>query len=86
MAASASSSSRLSYAALTNEDIEFLNAKPNISKLVESQHKLHNITKVNVAFVRRANELEDVALELCEKRVNKITRHILEHSTVEPVE
>ncbi|KAL0896026.1 hypothetical protein ABMA27_012011 [Loxostege sticticalis] len=86
MAAKASSSSRISYSALTNEDIEFLKAKPNISKLVESQLKLHKSVKETRALYQKANELEDVILSFSEDIVSKVTKHILENSSVEPME
>lgn len=86
MAVKASSRSRISYSALSNEDIEFLKAKPNLSKLVESQLKLHKSVKETRALHRRANELDDVILAHSEECVNKITDHILENSTLEPIE
>ncbi|KAG6465089.1 uncharacterized protein LOC115453559 [Manduca sexta] len=81
----ASSRSRMSYAALTNEDIEFLKAKPNISKLADAQQKLHKSVKETVALVKRMNELDDVVLKHSENIVNTITEYILENSTVEPM-
>ncbi|XP_028169369.1 uncharacterized protein LOC114359261 isoform X2 [Ostrinia furnacalis] len=86
MAVKASSRSRISYSALSNEDIEFLKMKPNISKLVESQLKLHKSVKETRALYRRANELDDVILSFSEDKINKVTEYILENSTVEPVE
>ncbi|KOB68620.1 Acetaldehyde dehydrogenase (Acetylating) [Operophtera brumata] len=73
----------MSYSALSNEDIEFLKAKPNISKLVDSQQKLHTSVKETMALVRRAYELDKVFLDFCEEQVNRIIEHIMENSTVE---
>ncbi|CAG9783238.1 unnamed protein product [Diatraea saccharalis] len=86
IAMKSSSRSRISYSALSNEDIEFLKAKPNISKLVESQTKLHKSVKETMALCRRANELDDVILRYSEDKVNKITDYILENSTVESLD
>lgn len=83
MAANAHSRSRMSYSALSNEDIEFLKAKPNISKLVDNQQKFHTSIKETMALVRRANELDGVLLEFCEENVKRITNHILENSTID---
>lgn len=83
MAVKVPSQSRMSYSALSNEDIEFLKAKPNISILVDSQQKLHTSVIETMALVRRANELDKEFLDFCEGQVNKITEHILENSTVE---
>ncbi|XP_072935224.1 uncharacterized protein [Epargyreus clarus] len=83
MATKAPSRSRMSYAALSNEDIEFLKAKVNLSKLVESQLKLHKSVKENVALHRRAVELDNVILQNCEDKMNKVTEYILENSTIE---
>ncbi|CAG9575531.1 unnamed protein product [Danaus chrysippus] len=86
MAAKAPSRSRISYSALSNEDIEFLKAKVNISKVVDSQTKLHKSVKETLALYRRAMELDNVILNDCEDKVNKITKHILDNSTIEPIE
>ncbi|RVE53243.1 hypothetical protein evm_002076 [Chilo suppressalis] len=86
MALKSSSRSRISYSALSTEDIEFVKAKPNISKLVESQSKLHKSVKEARALYRRANELDDVILRYSEDKVNRITEYILENSTVEPID
>lgn len=86
MAAKASSRSRMTYAALSNEDIEFLKGKPAISKLIDSQQKLHKSVKETRALFRRVNELDDVILNHCEEKINKVTEYILENSSVEPME
>ncbi|XP_075988532.1 uncharacterized protein LOC142984663 [Anticarsia gemmatalis] len=86
MAAKASSRSRMSYSALSNEDIEFLKAKPNISKLVDSQQKLHKSVLETREIYRRASELDNIILTHSEDMVNMVTDYILENSTVEPVE
>lgn len=86
MAVKASSRSRMSYAALSNEDIEFLKAKPNISKLIDLQQKLHKSVSETRELYTRANELEDVILRNSEDVVNMVTDYILDNSTVEPVE
>lgn len=83
MVAKAPSRLRMSYSALSNEDIEFLKSKPNISKLVDSQQKFHTSIKETMALMRRANELDKVLLEFSEEKLNRITEHILENSTVE---
>uniref|UniRef100_A0A2A4JC38 Uncharacterized protein n=1 Tax=Heliothis virescens TaxID=7102 RepID=A0A2A4JC38_HELVI len=82
MAVKAPSRSRMSYSALSNEDIEFLKGKPNISKLVDSQQKLHKSVLETTALYRRANELDNVILSQSEKVVSTITDYILENSTV----
>lgn len=86
MAARAPSRSRISYSALSNEDIEFLKAKVNISKVVENQTKLHKSVKETLALYRRAMELDNVILNDCEDKVNKITKYILDNSTIEAIE
>ncbi|KAJ8734571.1 hypothetical protein PYW08_013821 [Mythimna loreyi] len=86
MAVKAPSRSRMSYAALSNEDIEFLKGKPNISKLVDSQQKLHKSVLETRALYRRANELDEVILTQSENIVSMVTDYILENSTVGPVE
>ncbi|XP_059060341.1 uncharacterized protein LOC131853463 [Achroia grisella] len=85
MAQTSSSRSRLSYAALSNEDIEFLNAKPNTAHLIECQQKLHKSVKETRALFKRVNELDDVLLSYSEEKVNKITQFILENSSVDPM-
>ncbi|KAM3966621.1 uncharacterized protein ACR2FA_012156 [Aphomia sociella] len=85
MAIKTSSKSRMSFGALSNEDIEFLKAKPNISNLIDSQHKLHKSVKETRALFKRANELDDVILSYSEEKVNKITEYILENSSVDPM-
>ncbi|XP_013183339.1 uncharacterized protein LOC106129352 [Amyelois transitella] len=87
MAAKSSNKSiSMSLAALSKEDIEFLNGKPNLSKLIDSQQKLHKSVKETCALYSRANDLDDIILNDCERKINTITEHILENSTVEPVE
>lgn len=83
MAANAQSRSRMSYSALSNEDIEFLKAKVNISKVVDSQQKFHTSIKETIALVRKANDLDRVLLQFCEEKVNTITEYILENSMIE---
>ncbi|CAG5041666.1 unnamed protein product [Parnassius apollo] len=84
IAAKAPNRSRLSYSALSNDDIEFLKAKVGISKLVDSQLKLHKSIKQTYALFRRATELDDIILSNSEDKVKKITEHILDNSTLEP--
>lgn len=86
IAAKASSRSRISYSALSNEDIEFLKGKPNISKLVDSQQKLHKSVLETRSLYQRSNELDNVLLAQSESIVNRVTEYILENSTVGPVE
>uniref|UniRef100_A0A1E1WEE4 Uncharacterized protein n=1 Tax=Pectinophora gossypiella TaxID=13191 RepID=A0A1E1WEE4_PECGO len=76
--------SRMSYSALSAEDIEFLKGKANIPKLVESQLKLHKSVKELRALYKRANELDSVIIKHCEEKVDKITEYIFENSTIEP--
>lgn len=85
MATKAPARSRMSYTALSNEDIEYLKAKPNLTKLVESQQKLHMSTKQAVALMRKVIELDEVIVSYCEDKVNQITQHILENSTINSV-
>ncbi|KAJ8734257.1 hypothetical protein PYW07_014808 [Mythimna separata] len=86
IAVKAPSRSRMSYSALSNEDIEFLKGKPNISKLVDSQQKLHKSVLETRALYRRANELDEVILTQSENIVSMVTDYILENSTIGPVE
>ncbi|CAH2068304.1 unnamed protein product, partial [Iphiclides podalirius] len=83
IAAKAPSRSRISYSSLLNEDIEFLKGKVGITKLVESQMKLHKSIKETHALFKRAMELDDVILSYSEDKVRKITEHILDSSSVE---
>lgn len=83
MTTKAPSRSRLSYSSLSNEDIEFLKAKVNISKLVDSQLKLHNSVKETQELYKKAIELDNVLLSHCEQKVNEVTDFILENSTIE---
>lgn len=83
MATKAPSRSRLSYSSLSNEDIEFLKAKVNISKLVDNQQKLHNSVKETQQLYRKAIELDDVLLNHCEQKVNEVTDYLLENSTID---
>lgn len=81
----APSRSIMSYSALSNDDIEFLKAKPNLSKLIEAQQKLHKSVKEVMALVHRTQELDDIVLRNSEEKVTQITEYILENSTVEPL-
>lgn len=83
MAVKASGRSRMSYSTLSNDDIEFIKGKCHINKLVESQQKLHKSVKETRALYKRACELDDVVLSLCEDKVNKITEYIIDNSTIE---
>ncbi|CAK1599460.1 unnamed protein product [Parnassius mnemosyne] len=83
IAAKAPSTSRLSYSTLSDDDIEFLKGKVSISKLVDSQLKLHKSVKEAHALFKRATELDDVILSNSEDKVKKITEHILDNSTLE---
>ncbi|KAH9645779.1 hypothetical protein HF086_012506 [Spodoptera exigua] len=86
MAVKASSRSRMSYSALSNEDIEFIKGKPNISKLIDSQQKLHKSVLEARALYRRASELDNVILTQSENIVSMVTDYILENSTIGPTE
>ncbi|XP_041974589.1 uncharacterized protein LOC121729932 [Aricia agestis] len=86
MAVKAPSRSRITYSVLSDEDIEFVKAKVNISKLIDSQQKLHESIRETQQLYRRANALDDVLLNYCEDKVKKITNYILENSTVDPKE
>ncbi|CAH0722270.1 unnamed protein product, partial [Brenthis ino] len=83
MTTKAPSRSRLSYSSLSNEDIEFLKAKVNISKLVDSQLKLQNSVKETQELYKKAIELDNVLLSHCEQKVNEVTDFILENSTID---
>ncbi|XP_045510486.1 uncharacterized protein LOC123705637 isoform X2 [Colias croceus] len=85
IAAKGSSRARLNYSVLNSEDMEFLKAKVNISKLVESQQKLQKSVKLTQALYRRALELDDVVLRTCEDKVKQITDYILDNSTIDSV-
>lgn len=84
MAVKAPSRSKMSYTALSNEDIEFLKGKPNISKLADSQQQFHKSILQTSTLYRRANEIDNVILSQSEKVVSTITEYILENSTVGP--
>lgn len=86
MATKAPSRSRISYASLSNEDIEFLKAKVNISKIVNSQLQLHKCVNETKDLYRKAMELDNQLLNYCEEKVKEITDYILENSTIEPIE
>lgn len=86
MATKAPSRSRISYASLSNEDIEFLKAKVNISKIVNSQLQLHKCVNETKELYRKAMELDNHLLSYCEEKVKEITDYILENSTIEPIE
>ncbi|XP_045785995.1 uncharacterized protein LOC123881322 [Maniola jurtina] len=83
IASNSSSRSRISYSVLSNEDIEFLKGKINVSQLVERQADLHKSVMQTRELYRRATELDNVILDHCEKKLRKITDYILENSTVE---
>lgn len=74
---------RMSFSTLSNEDIEFIKGKCNISKLVDSQQKLHKSIKETRALYKCACELDDIILSICEDKVNKITEYIIDNSTIE---
>ncbi|CAB3257275.1 unnamed protein product [Arctia plantaginis] len=86
IAVKASSRSRISYSALSTEDIEFLKAKPNLSKLVDSQQKLHKSVLETRELFRRASELDNVILMNSEDMIDSVTNYILENSTLDIVE
>lgn len=86
IAVKASSRSRISYSALSNEDIEFLKAKPNLSKLVDSQQKLHKSVLQTRELLRRASELDEVILTNSEAMIDAVTNYILENSTLDIAE
>ncbi|KAG7303936.1 hypothetical protein JYU34_010850 [Plutella xylostella] len=88
LATKAPSRSRItsSYSSLTNDDIEFLKGKPNLSTFVQSQQKLHQSVKQTMALYRRLNKLDNDMLAYSESKVNKVTEYIFENSTVEPME
>ncbi|XP_050356845.1 uncharacterized protein LOC126777736 [Nymphalis io] len=86
MALTAPSRTRISYSSLSTEDIEFLKSKVNVTKIVDSQLKLHQSVKETQALYRRAMELDNVLLNHCEEKVKEVTDYILENSTIEPKE
>ncbi|CAH2268591.1 uncharacterized protein LOC120637638 [Pararge aegeria] len=83
IASNAPSRSRISYSALSNEDIEFLKGKVNVSQLVENQCNLHKSVLRTRDFFRRATELDNVVLDHCEKKLSKVTDYILQNSTID---
>lgn len=83
IAAKVSGISQITFSALSNEDIQFINGKCNISKLVESQQKFHKSVKESRALYKRACELDNIILSVCEDTVNKITEYIIDNSTIE---
>ncbi|CAH2100291.1 unnamed protein product [Euphydryas editha] len=85
MASKAPSRSRISYASLSNEDIEFLKAKVNTSKIVDNQLQLHKSVKDTRELYRKAMELDNLILSHCEENIKEITDYILENSTIEPI-
>ncbi|XP_013144369.1 PREDICTED: uncharacterized protein LOC106107901 [Papilio polytes] len=84
LAVKASSKAKICYSALTNEDIEFLKGKVNITKLVDSQTKLHKSVRESHALFKRAAELDNVILSHCENRIKQINEYILDNSSIEP--
>ncbi|XP_050663930.1 uncharacterized protein LOC126964692 [Leptidea sinapis] len=82
IATASSSRSKLDYSVLTSEDIEFLNAKVNISKLVEIQQDLHKSLMQTKEFYRKASQLNNVIVSHCENKINEVTDYIIENSTI----
>ncbi|XP_063389787.1 uncharacterized protein LOC134675448 [Cydia fagiglandana] len=71
---------RINYSILSNEDIKFLEAKPNLTDLVDSVRKLQKSTRETYALYQRAMELDGVVLRDVEGKVDRVTRYLLEHS------
>ncbi|XP_073958829.1 uncharacterized protein [Choristoneura fumiferana] len=71
---------RINYSILSNEDIEFLRGKPNLTDLVDSVKKLQKATTATYALYKRLGELDNVILEKAESQVERMTRHLLENS------
>ncbi|XP_063370047.1 uncharacterized protein LOC134658348 [Cydia amplana] len=71
---------RINYSILSNEDIKFLEAKPNLTDLVDSVRKLQRSTRGTYALYKRAMELDEVVLRDVESKVERVTRYLLEHS------
>lgn len=80
------SGSTMSFAALTDEDIKFFKSKLNVTKLIDSQQKLHKCVLETRELYRRASELDNVILTNSENRVKIVTDYILENSTIDPVD
>lgn len=81
--ANAPSRSRISYASLSNEDIEFLKGKHNISKLVDCQMEFHASVEATRHIYKRSVALDNVFVEYVENNINKINEHILENSMID---
>ncbi|XP_048000349.1 uncharacterized protein LOC125237378 [Leguminivora glycinivorella] len=71
---------RINYSILSNEDIEFLQAKPNLPDLVDSVRKLQKSTRETYELYKRAVELDEVVLRDVEGKVERVTKYLLEHS------
>ncbi|XP_061724644.1 uncharacterized protein LOC133530642 [Cydia pomonella] len=71
---------RINYSILSNEDIEFLQAKPNLTDLVDSVRNLQKSTRETYALYKRAMELDEVVLRDVEGKVERVTRYLLERS------
>ncbi|KPI95454.1 hypothetical protein RR46_08913 [Papilio xuthus] len=84
LAVKSSSKAKICYSALTNEDIEFLKGKVNITKLIDSQRKLHKSVRESHALFKRAAELDNVILSHCEDKIKQINEYILDNSSIEP--
>ena len=84
--AKAPSRTRISYASLSNEDIEFLKGKQNITKLIDSQASLHKSVLFTRELYKRAVELDNVIEEHVSDKIKKITDYVFENSTVEPLD
>ncbi|XP_014369394.2 uncharacterized protein LOC106719548 [Papilio machaon] len=84
LAVKSTSKAKICYSALTNEDIEFLKGKVNITKLIDSQTKLHKSVRESHALFKRAAELDNVILSHCEDKIKQINEYILDNSSIEP--
>lgn len=71
---------RINYSILSNEDIEFLRGKPNLTDLVDSVKRLQKATNATYALYKRLEELDNVILERAEGQVERMTKHLLDNS------
>ncbi|XP_023950651.2 uncharacterized protein LOC112054936 [Bicyclus anynana] len=86
IASNASKKSRISYAVLSNENIEFLKGKANISQLADSQAEFHKSVMQTRELYRRAMELDNIVFDYCEKNLSAVTDHILQNSNIQFIE
>ncbi|XP_063543029.1 uncharacterized protein LOC134751522 [Cydia strobilella] len=77
------SKTRIDYSILSDEDVKFLEGRPNLTELVDSVNQLQKSTRETYALYQRAMELDEVVLRDVEGKVERVTKHLLEKSSNE---